>query len=126
LVTEQDGIVLLADEGADYRAMVALDAALVGVKWRREALPNYACQGRGRRDALSTRSTDVLKAAQCMIDGSVPSDVRDVALTYAYDRHGVLWPSVQHERTRIRRVSQSNDERPPSARRSSERSFDRC
>ena len=37
MVTENAVIVLLPDEGADYRAMVALDPTLGAVKWRREA-----------------------------------------------------------------------------------------
>ena len=37
VLTADSALVLLADEGADYRVLVAVDLALTGIKWRREA-----------------------------------------------------------------------------------------
>ncbi|MGH8638382.1 MAG: PQQ-binding-like beta-propeller repeat protein [Burkholderiales bacterium] len=71
LVTEHAVIVLLADEGADYRAMVALDAALAGVKWRREASPRWTTSR-----VFVTGSTTIVGGpfgevtAVCVADGS--------------------------------------------------------
>jgi outer membrane protein assembly factor BamB len=71
LVTEQAVIVLLADEGADYRALVALDAALVGVKWRREASPRWTTSRvfvTGGTTVVGGPSGDV--TAYCVGDGA--------------------------------------------------------
>ena len=71
LVMENGVIVLLADEGADYRAMVAMDAALAGVKWRREASPRWTTSR-----VFVTASTTIVGGpsgdvtAYCVGDGS--------------------------------------------------------
>jgi eukaryotic-like serine/threonine-protein kinase len=71
LVTENAVIVLLADEGADYRAMVALDPALGAVKWRRDASTRWTTS----RVFASANTTIVggptgEVTAYCVADGS--------------------------------------------------------
>jgi len=71
LVTENAVIVLLADEGADYRAMVALDPALGAVKWRRDASTRWTTS----RVFASANTTIVggptgEVTAYCVVDGS--------------------------------------------------------
>jgi eukaryotic-like serine/threonine-protein kinase len=71
LVTEKAVIVLLADEGAEYRAMVALDPALGGVKWRREAPTRWTTSrvfGTANVTIVGGPSGEV--TAYCVADGS--------------------------------------------------------
>jgi eukaryotic-like serine/threonine-protein kinase len=71
LVTKGVVIVLLADAGADYRAMVALDPALGKVKWRREAPTRWTTSR-----VFATDSTTIVGGptgeltAYCVADGS--------------------------------------------------------
>jgi outer membrane protein assembly factor BamB len=71
LVTENMVIVLLADDAADYRAMVALDPALGAVKWRRDASTRWTTS----RVFASANTTIVggptgEVTAYCVADGS--------------------------------------------------------
>ena len=64
-------IVLLADESADYRAMVALDPALAGMKWRREAPTRWTTSrvfGTANATIVGGPSGEV--TAYCLADGS--------------------------------------------------------
>jgi eukaryotic-like serine/threonine-protein kinase len=71
LITKDAVIVLLADERADYRAIVALDPALGSVKWRREAPTRWTTSR-----VFATDNTTIVGGptgeltAYCVADGS--------------------------------------------------------
>jgi len=71
LITKDAVFVLLADEGADYRALVALDPALGRVKWRREAPTRWTTSR-----VFATDNTTIVGeptgelTAYCVADGS--------------------------------------------------------
>jgi outer membrane protein assembly factor BamB len=71
LITKDAVFVLLADEGADYRALVALDPALGKVKWRREASTRWTTSR-----VFATDNTTIVGGptgeltAYCVADGS--------------------------------------------------------
>jgi outer membrane protein assembly factor BamB len=71
VITKDAVFVLLADEGADYRALVALDPALGKVKWRRDASTRWTTSR-----VFATDNTTIVGGptgeltAYCVADGS--------------------------------------------------------
>jgi outer membrane protein assembly factor BamB len=71
LVTQNAVLVLLADQGADYRALVSIDSSLGRVNWRRAAPDRWTTSRvfvSGNAVFLGTPSGDV--TAYCLADGS--------------------------------------------------------
>jgi outer membrane protein assembly factor BamB len=71
VLTGDSLLVLLADEAADYRALVSLDATLAGVRWRRPAGPRWSTSRAfvwGNAVILGTPSGEVI--AYCAADGT--------------------------------------------------------